>query len=262
MPSGPIGTRTHAEEAALGTDAVPRTTPVEGWPFRTEKRAFRFPQGQAPEKKGPETSRSSGEEGPSVAPAGPLVARTGPPGGIFSPSMCADAEPHMQKACTCRRYAHVEGTRRSVSAEGTLFPSREAPLRFLYQASSARTHADSTPLSDDRPTSETPRPQAGRVQFRRLHARRGLGGAGGRSHRALVPFSSIALGARCDRVALRRPACQAARQTSRRAPAGASESAAEAAFQCLPPPGTAEPVETWTRAPPNAPASPNTGSDT
>ncbi len=141
------------------------------------------------DEQAPETSRSSGEEGPSVAPAGPLVARTGPPRGVFSPSMCADAEPHMQKACTCRRYAHVEGTRRSVSVEGTL-PPREAPLRFLCQASSARTHADSTPLSDDRPTSETPRPQAGRVQFRRLHARRGLGGAGGRSHRALVPLRS------------------------------------------------------------------------
>ncbi|MCS3830780.1 hypothetical protein GGP91_002874 [Salinibacter ruber] len=54
MPSGPTGTRTHAGEAALETDAVPRTPPVEEWPFRTEKRAFRFPRGQAPEKKCPE----------------------------------------------------------------------------------------------------------------------------------------------------------------------------------------------------------------
>ncbi len=263
MPSGPTGKRTHAGEVAPGTDAVPRTTPVEEWPFRTEKRAFRFPRGQAPEKKGPETSkppRRAGHRAKRAHPSRQRAHLSHAPDrpGVFSVQACAQT-----RSRTCRRYAHVEGTRRSVSVEGTL-PPREAPLRFLCQASSARTYADSTPLSDDRPTSETPRPQAGRVQLRRLHARRGLGGAGGISHRALVPscFSTIALGARCDRVAPRRPACQAARKATRRAPARASESAAEAAFQCLPPPGTAAPAETWPRAPPNAPASPNTGSDT
>lgn len=119
-------------------------------------------------------SRSSNEEGPSVASVGPLVARTGPPGGIFSPSMCADAEMHTQKR----------------EHRGNALSPREERLRLLCQASSARTHADNKPLSDDRPTTETPRPQAGRIQFRRLHARRGLGGAGGVSHRALVPLRS------------------------------------------------------------------------
>ncbi len=223
MPSGPTGTRTHAGEAALGTDAVPRTPPVEEWPFRTEKRAFRFPRGQAPEKKGPETSkppRRAGHRAKRAHPSRQRAHLSHAPDrlGVFPVQACAQT-----RSRTCRRHAHAEGTRRSVSVEGTLSP-REAPLRFLCQASSARTHADSTPLSDDRPTSETPRPQAGRVQFRRLHARRGLGGAGGISHRALVPscFSTIALGARCDRVALRRPACQAARQASRRAPEAVS----------------------------------------
>lgn len=110
MPSGPIGTRTHAGEVALGTDAVRRTTPVEGWPFRTEKRAFRFPRGQAPEKKGPETSRPPRRAGHRAKRAHPSrqrahLSHAPDRPGVFSVQACAQT-----RSRTCRRHAHAEGT--------------------------------------------------------------------------------------------------------------------------------------------------------
>ncbi len=103
-PSGPVGTRTHAGEVALGTDAVRRTTPVEGWPFRTEKRAFRFPRGQAPEKKGPETSRPPRRAGHRAKRAHPSCQRAhlshAPDRpGVFSVQACAQT-----RSRTCRRH--------------------------------------------------------------------------------------------------------------------------------------------------------------
>ncbi len=138
----------------------------------------RPPKRKAPIRAGPRDEQVIGRRGPIRRASGPTCRTHRTAWGCFQSK-------HVRR----HGAAHAEGTRKSVSVEGT-FPPREAPLRFLCQASSARTYADSTPLSDDRPTSETPRPQAGRVQFRRLHARRGLGGAGGRSHRALVPVRS------------------------------------------------------------------------
>lgn len=114
-PSGPTGTRTHAGEAALGTDAVRRTTPVEGWPFRTEKRAFRFPRGQASEKKGlekkgPETSkppRRAGHRAKRAHPSRQRAHLSHAPDrlGVFSVQACAQT-----RSRTCRRHAHAEGT--------------------------------------------------------------------------------------------------------------------------------------------------------
>ena len=124
MPSGPTGTRTHAGEAALETDAVPRTPPVEEWPFRTEKRAFRFPRGQAPEKKCPEkkcpekkcpekkcpeTSRSPRRAGHRAKRAHPSRQRAhlshAPDRlGVFSVQVCAQT-----RSRTYRRHAHAEG---------------------------------------------------------------------------------------------------------------------------------------------------------
>ncbi len=110
MPSGPTGTRTHAGEVALGTDAVRRTPPVEEWPFRTEKRAFRFPRGQAPEKKGPETSRPPRRAGHRAKRAHPSrqrahLSHAPDRPGVFSVQACAQT-----RSRTCRRHAHAEST--------------------------------------------------------------------------------------------------------------------------------------------------------
>ncbi len=226
-PSGPIGCHQAQQEREPtrgrqlpGRTPFPERLLLKGGLSELKSGPSDSPEGRPPKRKalkrkaprraGPRDEQVIGRRGPIRHASGPTCRTHRTAWGCFQSK-------HVRR----HGAAHAEGTRKSVSVEGT-FPPREAPLRFLCQASSARTYADSTPLSDDRPTSETPRPQAGRVQFRRLHARRGLGGAGGRSHRALVPFSSSALGARCDRVALRHPAGQAARQATRRAPEAVS----------------------------------------
>ncbi len=137
MPSGPTGTRTHAGEAALGTDAVPRTPPVEEWPFRTEKGPSDSPEGRPPKRNAPKRNAPKRNAPKRNAPrrAGPrdeqVIGRRGPIRRASGPTCRTHrtAQGYFQSKHVRRRgAAHAEGTRRSVSVEGTL-PPREAPLR-------------------------------------------------------------------------------------------------------------------------------------
>ncbi len=58
----------------------------------------------------------------------------------------------MQKECTCRRYAHVKGTRRSVSVEGTLSLGKR-PFVFFDK------HLQPGPMQTARRSQTTDRPR-------------------------------------------------------------------------------------------------------
>ncbi len=136
MPSGPIGCHQARQEREptrgrqlSGRTPFPERLLLKSGPSELKSGPSDSPEGRPPKRNAPKRNaprRAGPRDEQVIGRRGPIRRASGPTCRTHRTAQGYFQSKHVRR----RGAAHAEGTRRSVSVEGTL-PPREAPLRFL-----------------------------------------------------------------------------------------------------------------------------------